>query len=261
MMGKRWVEGQLLAWSSNGRYLAMQGPGTRDGHNAIVLVDTATGRAWRLTDWYNGDPTSAAFSPDNKWLAFAQGTTKTYLAPPRTDVEAHVGIVSLDGSQEFDVPGTGNSVTWDNDVVLYSGCFGDPYNMCAVDARGTGVRTVNMRMRNPTMSPDGNWLAGGVETDAAGRTGDALGIAHPDGTGAHTIDDKNALLGRPSWTPDSQTIVYATTTWDCSTPVGSSTPPPVCPTSNVGLMSAALGDFSVKVLTTHGERSPLVGRR
>jgi hypothetical protein len=265
MMAKRWVEGDLLAWSPNGRYLAMQGPGTRDGHNAIVLADTATGKAWRLTDWFDGDPTSAAFSPDGKWLAFAQGTTTAFEIPPHIGVDARIAIVSLDGSKEVDVPGTGASVTYrpNGDGLVYAGCYNDAYTVCTVKADGSEVQTIpNLKMRNVVLSPDGVWLAGAMQSQLPDKGGDMLGIVHPDGTDEQTVDGNNALLGSPTWMPDSRTIIYATTNWECqgnrTSPVP---PPPTCAPSNLGLMSASIADFSVKVLTTHGERSPMVGTR
>jgi Tol biopolymer transport system component len=211
---------RLLAWSPDGRFIAVTDRGSEEEPNAVFLLSPETGEKRKLTSppaQYRGD-FEPAFSPDGRNLAFVRSRTgwqsDVYLVP-----------VGRDGS----AGGTERRLTFDNRAVSTCAWTSDSRSLVFSSDRagGSNLWSVPIEGGEATRLAVGADGVGGISVS---RDGSRLAYAHSARTeniwrsiGPNTEAPeagKDALLRlvsstrldrEPQYPPDGQRIAFKST--------------------------------------------------
>jgi Tol biopolymer transport system component len=205
---------RTLAWSPNGRTIAVAGPGQarEPGATIVLYLVNADGSGRRLLARNGEAPT---WSPDGRQIAFGS---------------RGIWVVNADGSGRRQLttqgPGRYAPLAWSPDgrsiaFLGEGGCGQFCFHLWVMNADGSGLRDLTPSVRggpgrgvaDPAWSPDGRRIAF-VRADFFGfSTGapSAVYVVKPDGSGRRRLTWAPADYSAPAWSPDGQKLAFVST--------------------------------------------------
>ena len=196
------------AWSIDGSRLFYAAYGQNQVRLASAAVD-GSGVTF-LTDDTTPDPWTPFISPDGKWLAFRAQLPETNLMVMSVDGGAPKSLLSISEINDSFV-----NLGWSSDSTKVVYHRGNPDGGTAavvetIDIRDKTITRVSRRgeiSTDPSWSPDGRWIAYGVEV--AGKRHTVL--VAPDGSSYRDIGEIGGCV--MGWSPDAKYLFGFTT--DC----------------------------------------------
>ncbi|MBK7896964.1 MAG: PD40 domain-containing protein [Anaerolineaceae bacterium] len=252
------AESSQPVWHPDGRRLLYE---RREPPNynrpQLWWLDTETGETRLLLEDENGVSSSARFSPDGSWVAFAGSPDEGMRLYNFVDGR------SLVMASDVGTPATwhplGNQLLYQNTrAVIFHGEDNNNHDEHSHDfatAVSLYLSTINATTTDTTFrllsedgvfndgnaawSPDGEWIAFGRRL-AGTNTGRQLWLMRPDGSEARPLTEDISLhFGPPSWSPDGRFLLFQQ--FNSNTP---DQPP------TIWLLEIASGTFTQ--ITNHG---------
>ncbi|MFW7379513.1 MAG: eIF2A-related protein [Oligoflexus sp.] len=198
------------AWSPDGRYITYTTFENRSPN--IYMYDTQTGSTRKLTSSKEGVTSGANWAPNGKLIAFSSsrgGETDIHVINPSgTERKMLIKGSSLDVDPKFSPDG--------KYLAFVSGRFGNPHIFVAnlawdgdTKVRVTGDKRLTYAgwyNSTPDWSRESDKIAfGGYDRDINRYD---IFIMNPDGTKLERLTLKNGDNESPSWSPNSQLIVF-----------------------------------------------------
>ncbi len=193
-------------------------PGGYWGERSDVVLHRIDGSGERVLTQGSAGGSQPRWSPDAKYLYFSakQGAVHSLYR------------VGVEDSERVEIPRASNEddelvdATPDGREIVFQRKSSETSLIIAA-SDGSNQRTLVGRAWWPHWSPDGRWIL-------HKRVGDeGAWIIHPDGSGSRRVDTNEGVGGvnttmEIGWTPDSEAILYTTST-PCEAPPGSTCHP------------------------------------
>jgi Tol biopolymer transport system component/regulation of enolase protein 1 (concanavalin A-like superfamily) len=180
-------------WSPDGKQIVGDVWNMDFSDHGVYITDVETGESIPLAGAERGSyPT---WSPNGQWIAFDRGADqdfRLFIVPP---TGGDPKLVSEDAFMASWAPSSQRLA------------FHQPIDgsIRTVDLKGGNETTVVERGNGPAWSPDGQWIAYEVDGDLWKVRVDING--NPQGSPIQ-LTSEAAWEGRPSWSPNSQSIAY-----------------------------------------------------
>lgn len=196
--------------------------------NSDIFVATADGSQARALFANPAQECNASFSPDGSWFVFTStrsGSGDIYRANLN-----HSQLERIVDHPAYDDQAT---ISPDGAAVAFVSSRSGNADVWVLDLASRSVRNVTQHPAGdfrPAWSPDGKWLA--FSSDRASQNPIGPGgfavlhstevfIVRPDGSDLRQMTQYSEVAGSPSWSPDSQLVVFSHATLEAAANIAS----------------------------------------
>jgi Tol biopolymer transport system component len=181
-----------------------------------IMIADADGKNERVLAPHGEIEYSPSYSPDGKWVVFTQergGSSDIYRIHPDG-----TGLERLTDDPAFDDQG---ALSPDGRSLAFISTRGNgTANLWLLDLptkKYKSLTTGQAGNYRPAWSPDGSWIAFSSDRDTTAGTfpgqwevlqSTGIYVIHPDGTGMRRVTKTGGVAGSPSWSADSQRILF-----------------------------------------------------